>query len=100
MSNNLGLISAASLHESAEFTLDEATSTARRYLSAIASSEDFVTKVAIAFGNDFDNQKLETLRHQWETRDFDSLPAIEIRSAAEINGANGAFSADTNTIYL
>jgi hypothetical protein len=34
MSNNFGLISAASLHESAEFTWDEATSTARRYLSA------------------------------------------------------------------
>jgi hypothetical protein len=48
MSNNLGLISAASLNESADFTLDEATSTARRYLSAIASNEDFVTKVAIA----------------------------------------------------
>ena len=71
MSNNFGLISGASLHESAEFTLDEATSTAQRYLSAIAKrccvseatlkesalialSEDFVTKVAIAFGDNFD----------------------------------------------
>lgn len=34
MSKNLGLIGAASLNESAEFTLDETTSTARRYLSA------------------------------------------------------------------
>ncbi|MDB9329762.1 beta/gamma crystallin-related protein, partial [Nodularia spumigena CS-591/04] len=33
-------------------------------------------------------------------RDFATLPPIEIRSAAEINGANGAFSQDTGKIYL
>src|SRR3569832_2104767 len=100
MSNKFGLISAASLHESAEFTLDEAKSTAQHYLSTIASSEYFVTKVAIAFGDCFDAAKAEDLRQEWLAGDFDSLPAIEIRSAAEINGANGAFSADTNKIYL
>lgn len=100
MSNNLGLINAASLNESADFTLDEATSTARRYLSEIASGEDFITKIAIAFGDSFDAAKAEGLRQEWLAGDFYSLPPIEIRSAAEINGANGAFSADTNTIYL
>ncbi len=54
MSNNIGLISAASLNESAEFTLDEVKSTAQNYLSTIAPSEDFVTKIAIAFGDNFD----------------------------------------------
>jgi len=100
MSNNLGSISAASMNQSAQLSLDEASSTARSYLSELASSEDFVTKVAIAFGDSFDAAKVEDLRQEWLAGDFDSLPAIEIRSAAEINGANGAFSADTNTIYL
>jgi hypothetical protein len=100
MSNNLGSISAASMNQSAQLSLDEASSTARSYLSEIASSKDFVTKVAIAFGDNFDAAKAEDLRQEWLAGDFDSLPAIEIRSAAEINGANGAFSADTNTIYL
>ncbi|HEY9819691.1 MAG TPA: M10 family metallopeptidase C-terminal domain-containing protein [Candidatus Sericytochromatia bacterium] len=100
MSNNLGLITAASLNESAQFNLDEATLTAQQYLSTIASSEDFITKFAIAFGGSFDAVKAEDLRQEWLLGNFDSLPAIEIRSAAEINGANGAFSADTNKIYL
>jgi hypothetical protein len=81
-------------------TLNEVKSTAQQYLSQIASSEDFVTKFAIAFGDSIDAAKAEGLRQEWLAGDFDSLPAIEIRSAAEINGANGAFSADTNTIYL
>lgn len=32
--------------------------------------------------------------------DFRALPKLEIWSAAEINGANGAFARATNTIYL
>jgi hypothetical protein len=54
MSNSLGLISAASINESTQLTLNEVKSTAQQYLSQIASSEDFVTKFAIAFGGNFD----------------------------------------------
>ena len=100
MINSISLLGADPLDELAQFGLDEAISTARRYLIAISSSEDFVTKVAIAFGDSIDAAKAEGLRQEWLAGNFGSLPAIEIRSAAEINGANGAFSADTNTIYL
>lgn len=65
MSNDLGLISAASIHESAQFTLNQAKSTAQEYLSQIASSEDFVTKLAIAFGESFNAAKVEDLRQEW-----------------------------------
>ncbi len=98
--NTVSLVSTEILNESAETALDDATLVTQSFLKAIASSEDFVTKVAIAFGDSFDAAKAEGLRQEWLAGDFDSLPAIEIRSAAEINGANGAFSADTNTIYL
>lgn len=54
MSNSFGLISAASLNESAQFTLNEAKSTAQQYLSKIAASKDFAIKFAITFGNTFD----------------------------------------------
>ena len=76
MSNSLGLISAASINESAQFTLNEATSTAQQYLSQIAFSEDFVTKFAIAFGESFDAAKVEDLPQEWLAGDFDSLEPI------------------------
>jgi Tol biopolymer transport system component/Ca2+-binding RTX toxin-like protein len=96
----LSLIGAEVLDESAQFALNEAVLTAQRLLNAIASDADFLTKVTLAFGDGFDAEKLEGLRQQWAASDFGAIPAIEIRSSSEINGANGAFSADTNTIYL
>src|SRR5919199_523158 len=100
MMNNLRLIGTDLLDESAQFTWDEATSRTRRLLNAIATDEEFLTKATLAFGDGFDTEKLEGLRQQWAAGEFEAFPAIEIRSAAEINGANGAFSADTNMIYL
>jgi Ca2+-binding RTX toxin-like protein len=94
------LIGAEVLDESEQTALDEATVQAQSYLSAIASDADFLTKVTLAFGESFDAEKLEGLRQQWAASNFGAIPAIEIRSSSEINGANGAFSATTNTIYL
>jgi hypothetical protein len=42
----------------------------------------------------------DNLRQKWILGDFSQLPDIEIRSEAELNGANGGFSAYTNRIYL
>jgi len=100
MKNQVSVSATDILDESAQFALNEATSTAQRFLSAIASDKDFATKLTLAFGDNFDAEKLEDLRQQWEAENFKSLPPIEIRSSPEINDANGAFSADTNTIYL
>jgi Ca2+-binding RTX toxin-like protein len=98
--NKVDLVGKEILEESAQIALDEGILTAQGLLRAIASDKDFATKLTLAFGDSFDAEKLEDLRQQWQAGDFDSLPTIEIRAAAEINGANGAFSADTNTIYL
>jgi Ca2+-binding RTX toxin-like protein len=100
MMKTVSLIDGEVLDESAQSALDEGTLTAQRFLRAIASDEDFLTKVTLAFGDSFDAEKLESLRQQWAAGEFEAFPPIEIRSSAEINGANGAFSADTNTIYL
>ncbi|NER99801.1 MAG: hypothetical protein F6J86_39340, partial [Symploca sp. SIO1B1] len=98
--NNFSFINTEGLDEFAKSALEEAILKAQDLLKAIASDNDFAQKVTIAFGNEFDIDTLENLRQQWEEENFESFPPIEIRPSAEINGANGAFSADTNTIYL
>lgn len=80
--------------------VNQAISLAQDYLTQFALSENFLEQIELAFGNGFDPAKLEELQQQWISGQFEALPEIEIHPAAEINGANGAFSADTNTIYL
>ena len=72
---------------------------AQGFLSAIAADKDFATKVTLAFGNSFNTEKLERLREKSELGDFETLPAIEIRPAAEINGAKEVFYSFTK-IYI
>ena len=88
------------LDKLATITLQEGILSAQNLLSAIATDEDFLKKVTLAFGNVFDAKKLENLRQQWENGNFEGFPAIDIRPAADINGANGAFAKATNKIYL
>ncbi|MDJ0658159.1 MAG: hypothetical protein QNJ42_01575 [Crocosphaera sp.] len=78
--------------------------------SAIASSQELLTQyslndgllgdLTIAFGSEYDSDVATNLVTQWQTGNFDSFPEIEVRSSAEINGADGAYSADTNRIYI
>jgi hypothetical protein len=71
-------------------TVQQALQIANNSLSHFASSADFNAKMQLAFGN----HKI------WEKADLIDFPTIEIRPAAEINNARGAFAAATNTIYL
>ena len=80
--------------------IDEVALSTQNFLTSFAIDEAFSTKMALAFGNLIDTERAERLRQKWMTSDFEALPAIEIRSAAEINGANSAFSKPTNAIYL
>jgi Ca2+-binding RTX toxin-like protein len=61
---------------------------------------NFSTKIIPAFGNNFDAGKLSSILQNWGAGEFGNLPTIEIRSAMELQGAAGAFSIETNTIYL
>jgi hypothetical protein len=96
----VSLLDVELLNESARIALDDGIFNTKGFLTAIASQADFTENMEIAFGDSFDLAKAEGLRQEWLAGDFDSLPAIEVRSTAEINGANGAFSADTNKIYF
>ena len=85
---------------SLEQVISDAQLNAQSLLTEFALSEDFLAQIQTAFGNDISHPELQLLSQQWLDGDFDSFPEIEIRSASDINGANGAFSIDTNKIYL
>lgn len=78
----------------------QAIDAACEILATFAEDETFEEKIEIAFGNDFDSQKLSSLRQEWRSSNFLGLPTIEILPSATLNGAEGAYSIDTNTIYL
>jgi hypothetical protein len=69
-------------------------------LTGFAISSDFSNKMNLAFGDSFDPAVADAIAHQFAQGDFSAIPKIEIVSAATINEANGAFSEETNKIYL
>ncbi len=54
----------------------------------------------LAFGESRDVAAAEALAKAWTSGDFSSIPEIEIRLGAEINGAASVFAGATNTIYI
>jgi RHS repeat-associated protein len=73
---------------------------AQSSLQEFADSPSFITQVQAVFGNDILSDRLHTLGQLWRDRDFSLLPTIEIRTAAELLGAQGAYAGASNTIYL
>ncbi|MBN3957445.1 cadherin-like domain-containing protein [Nostoc sp. NMS8] len=78
-------------------SVEQALFLAQENLQTFTSEPDFSQKMAIAFG---EGANVDSLRTAWSANDFSDFPKIEIRDAADINGANGAFAAATNKIYL
>ncbi|NMG18330.1 calcium-binding protein [Brasilonema bromeliae] len=54
----------------------------------------------VAFGDRIELNRLNDLVQQWKIGDFSALPEITILPGNNLNGARGAYSAQTNTIYL
>ena len=69
-------------------------------LSKFAVGPDFVAKMNLAFGENWDAAGAKVLAEGWFQGDFSDLPPVKVVSSAEIAGANGAFAAATDTIYL
>jgi len=69
-------------------------------LSKFAAGPDFVAKMNLAFGENWDAAGAKALAEGWFHGDFSDIPPVKVVSSAEIAGANGAFAAATNTIYL
>ncbi|MDJ0618658.1 MAG: hypothetical protein QNJ63_18260 [Calothrix sp. MO_192.B10] len=88
------------LDEQVKLTLEEANLDAWSLLRKFALDEFFINNIESIFGSNFDIEKLNYLQESWLNGNLDVLPEIEIRSQEELNGANGAFAASTNKIYL
>ena len=69
-------------------------------LSKFAAGPDFVAKMNLAFGENWDAAGAKALAEGWFNGDFSDIPSVKVLSSAEIGGANGAFAAATDTIYL
>ncbi|MEK0187595.1 hypothetical protein [Microcoleus anatoxicus] len=54
----------------------------------------------MAFGENWDAAAAKALAEEWFHGDFSDIPPVKIVSSAEIGGANGAFAAATDTIYV
>lgn len=77
--------------------LEETLQITENLLQNFANSSEFVAQMQIAFGEAIE---VTSLQIAWAERNFSTLPAIEVRSTTEIKGANGAYAAATNTIYM
>ena len=69
-------------------------------LSKFAAGPDFLAKMNLAFGENWDAAGAKALAEGWFHGDFSEIPPVKVVSSAEIGGANGAFAAATNTMYL
>ncbi len=72
----------------------------KEQLTQFAKVPNFVEKMNLAFGESWDNQAANVLTQDWLNGDFSLIPPVKFVSSAEIDGANGAFAAATDTIYL
>ncbi|MBE9094479.1 LGFP repeat-containing protein [Tychonema sp. LEGE 07203] len=69
-------------------------------LSKFAGAPDFAAKLNVAFGENWNPAAAKALAEEWFQGDFSDIPPVKVVSSAEIGGANGAFAAATDTIYL
>ena len=80
--------------------LNQAIADAQELLTSFAFQDKLLGDLTTAFGDNYDREEAEDLVTQWQSGEFGSFPKIEIISSDTINGANGAYSVDTNKIYI
>ena len=100
MSDTFQLIGTELLDNSTQLTLAQAILEVQERLRSLALNQELLAIATVAFDGEFDPDKLEEFSQQWGNRDFSGMSGIEIRPAADINFANGAFAASLDKIYL
>jgi hypothetical protein len=79
------------------FLLPNVEQLVREKLWNFVRSPDFSAKMKVAFGEEIDVTQLQAA---WAAGDFSRLPAIEVRSRSQINGANGAYARAIDTFLI
>jgi VCBS repeat-containing protein len=92
-------VDSAAIESSLPEVLDRAFRLVREQLSIFAKDPEFNEKIILTFGENADLSALQSeWQPEWLSGKFNFKTSL--RSARELNGAFGAFSAETNTIYL
>ncbi|MFM6663384.1 MAG: Calx-beta domain-containing protein [Microcystis panniformis] len=79
------------------YVLETAWSSVTELLRDFARSPEFAAKMKLAFGQDVNVSELQTA---WAAGDFSKLPQIEVRLRSHLNGANGAYAAAIDRIFI
>ena len=66
-------------------------------LQQVASNDGLFVQ---AFGDKANTAEFQAVRGQWAIGDFSQLPSIQVISATDMNGADGAYASSTQKIYL
>ncbi|MFN9176465.1 MAG: beta strand repeat-containing protein [Synechocystis sp.] len=82
------------------FWLNKALVQAKSVLAKTALSPKVSSYLETAFGQGYDAAVADSILSQWKGKDFSQLPTILVLSPTAMNGAQGAYSAANNTIYL
>lgn len=96
-SKNIIVQSSLNLDPTQVFPVEQALVLAQDYLQNFARKPDFRDRLSIVFG---EGANFDLLGTEWLSGNFSIFPEIEIIHAADIHGANGAFTSATNKIYL
>ncbi|MEB3232747.1 MAG: hypothetical protein VKJ64_17185 [Leptolyngbyaceae bacterium] len=91
-----------------EESLDWVLEAVQQQLMTFATSEDAIAggmakpnaQLTAIFDNAAKNPALETTLQLWRNNDFSQMPNLVVLADADMNGAQGGFSAATQTIYL
>ena len=69
-------------------------------LQAFSNQDNIWDLLAIPFGENYDRARAGALREQWQTGVDVEMPGIQVVADTVLGVAQGAYSLDTNTIYL
>ena len=69
-------------------------------LRQFAQQLDFPAQMQLVFGNQAESATRQNLGASWQEGDIGIIPEIEVLPSVQLNGANGAYSQQTDTIYL
>ncbi len=81
-------------------SVNDAIDEVKDQLQTFADSPTFAEDMAIAFGENANDDTISAFQTDWANGEFPDFPEIEIVDGNEINDVNGAFSQDTGKIYL
>ena len=100
-----GSAGAAATRSEPDSNLDKATALAQQQLATAAQDHDnWHGIMQQSYGDSYNYQEAEQLRQQTLAGDFSWMPTVQVVSTDELNSGGGmhggAYSADTNTIYI